>query len=196
MIWEESTPDHCRDLVRVYWRWRGLTLEPPPTIRSGLIWHPFERRTMPAMIAAIQNTEGRLQGVHVTCLRRDGRGKAQTERPRLIYGQMIGGAVRLAPAGRKLGLAEGIENAATVQQEAGLTCWAALSAGNLPKLELPATISEVVLCPDRGQAGESAAQAAADGYLAKGHEVRVAWPPGNFEDFNAALMAEACGEAA
>jgi len=79
-----------------------------------------------------------------------------------------------------------------VQQEAELPCWAALSAGNLPKLELPEAIREVVLCPDRGRTGEAAAQAAVEAYLARGHEVRVAWPPGKFEHFNAALQAAAC----
>ena len=62
-IWREAAPDVCRELVRSYWRSRGLTIEPPPTIRSGHVWHGFERRTMPAMVAAIQNAEGRLQGV-------------------------------------------------------------------------------------------------------------------------------------
>ena len=148
------------------------------------------------MVAAIQDPNGCLQGVHLTFLRPDGEGKADIESPRLTHGELMGGAVRLALAGAKIGLAEGIENAATVQQEAGLLCWAALSAGNLPRLELPAASREVVLCPDRGKAGEAAARAAVEAYLARGHDVRVAWPPGNFEDFNAALLAAISGEIA
>jgi phage/plasmid primase-like uncharacterized protein len=187
-IWGDAISDCCRDLVRAYWRSRGLTIEPPPTIRSGRVWHCSERHTMPAMIAAIQNAEGRLQGVHLTFLRPDGLGKAQIERPRLIHGEMIGGAVRLAPAGPKLGIAEGIENAATVQQETDLPSWAALSACNLNRLELPAAVQEVVIIADRGETGEGAARRAVNTY--RDRVVRIAWPPRDNEDFNAALQAD------
>jgi hypothetical protein len=148
------------------------------------------------MVAVIQGANGRLQGVHLTFLRPDGRGKAELESPRLTHGELTSGAVRLAAAVPQIGLTEGIENAATVQQEAGLPCWAALSAGNLSRLELPAAVRDVVLCPDRGRAGEVAAQAAVEAYLARGHDVRVAWPPGDFEDFNAALQSAPCMDSA
>jgi Toprim domain len=188
-IWKDAAPDRCRDLVRAYWRSRGLTIKPPASIRSGVFWHYQERRRMPAAVAVIQGANGRLQGVQLTFLRPDGRGKAEIKCPRLTHGELKGGAVRLAPAGTRLGLAEGIENAATVQQEAGLPCWATLSAGNLSNLPLPKPIREVVLCPDRGHAGEAAAQSATEVYLAMGHQVHVACPPGGFEDFNSALQA-------
>jgi hypothetical protein len=175
--------------VRTYLRSRGLTIEPPPTIRSGHVWHHFERRTMPAMVAAIQAGDGRLQGVSLTFLRPDGRGKAEIEQPRLTRGELMGGTVRLGRAGSRLGLAEGIEDALTAQQEAGLPCWAALGTSNLPKLALPAAVREVVIIADRGDAGETAARAAVGTYSAAGHLVRVAWPPGGHKDFNAALTA-------
>ena len=92
---------------------------------------------MPAMVAAIQGPDGRLRGVGITFLRPDGMGKAEIEQPRITRGELTGGAVRLAPAGPKLGIAEGLEDAATVQQETGLPCWAALGTSNLPRLELP-----------------------------------------------------------
>jgi hypothetical protein len=188
-IWRGAAPDACRELVRTHWRARGLTVEPPPTIRSGHLWHPFGRRTMPAMVAAIQGADGQLQGVGITFLRLDGMGKAEIEQPRITRGELLGGAVRLAPAGPKLGIAEGIEDAATVQQETGLPCWAALGTSNLSKIALPSAVREVVIIADRGAAGEAAAQAAVNTYSADDRVVRVAWPPGGHKDFNAALQA-------
>ena len=145
---------------------------------------------MPAMVAAIQGPDGRLQGVGITFLRPDGMGKAEIEQPRITRGELTGGAVRLAPAGPKLGIAEGLEDAATVQQETGLPCWAALGTSNLPRLELPATVREVVIIADRGEAGEAAAYAATRACVAKDRAVRIAWPPGGAKDFNAVLQAD------
>jgi hypothetical protein len=188
-IWRDAAPDSCRELVITYLRSRGLVLDLPPTIRSGHVWHPFERRTMLAMVAAIQGADGRVWGVGITFLRPDGRGKAEIEQPRITRGELAGGAVRLAPAGPKLGLSEGLEDALTVQQETSLPCWAALGTSNLPKLALPAAVREVVIIADRGDTGETAARAAVGTYSAAGHLVRVAWPPGGHKDFNAALTA-------
>ena len=193
-IWRDAAPDTCREVVRTYWRSRGLTIDPPPTIRSGHVWHPFEHRRMPAMVAAVHGADGRLQGVGITYLRPDGRGKAEIEQPRITRGELAGGAVRLAPAGPKLGLAEGLEDAATVQQETGLPCWAALGTSNLAKVALPAVVREMVILADRGEAGEAAAQTAVNAYSGTGRMVRVAWPPGEHKDFNAALTA--CARAA
>jgi putative DNA primase/helicase len=195
-IWREAAANSCRDLVVTYLRSREITIEPPPTIRSGCIWHPFERRRMPAMVAAIQGADGRLQGVSVTYLRADGAGKAEIEQPRLTRGELLGGAVRLKLAGPKLGLAEGLEDAATVQQETGLPCWAALGTSNLPKLTLPAVVRELVIIADRGQAGETAAQGAVQAYVASDRAVYIAWPPDGHQDFNAALQAAARTECA
>jgi hypothetical protein len=144
---------------------------------------------MPAMVAAIQGAEGRLQGVGITFLQPDGRGKASIEQPRVTRGALAGGAVRLAPAGPTLGIAEGLEDAATVQQETGMPCWATLGTSGLSKLELPALVREVVILADRGAAGEAAARAAAKAYAGSGRAVRVAWPPDGHKDFNAALTA-------
>jgi hypothetical protein len=188
-IWREAASDSCRELVITYLRSRGLTLKPPPTIRSGHVWHPFERRTMPAMVAAIQGADGRVQGVGITFLRPDGLAKAEVEQPRITRGELAGGAGRLAPAGPKLGLTEGLEDALTVQQETGLPCWAALGTSNLSKLTLPAAVREVVIIADRGEAGEAAARAAINAYSAADRLVRVAWPPGGHKDFNAVLQA-------
>jgi hypothetical protein len=175
-IWRAAALDAERPLVRMYLRSRGLTIEPTTTIRSGLVWHPFARRRMPAMVAAIQNVDGRLQGVQLTFLRPDGSGKADVELPRLTRGELVGGAVRLAPAGPKMGIAEGIEDALTVQQETCLPCWATLGTSGLSKLTLPPEVHEVVIIADRGPAGETAAQAAVEAYVAGGRLVRVAWP--------------------
>ena len=92
-------------------------------------------------------------------------------------------AVRLGPAGPKVAVAEGIETALSVQQAAGLTTWAALSTSGIRSLVLPPQVREVVLCPDADDAGERAAQAAAERFTAEGRAVSIAKPPAG-QDFN------------
>ena len=106
---------------------------------------------------------------------------------------MTGGAVRLAPIGEAgvLGIAEGIETALSVMKSCpGLPVWAALSAGNLEQVQLPAEATNVVILADND--GEGAGPAAARRAAARLHQRRPAHldrPAANVgDDFNDLLQ--------
>ena len=167
-------------LVETYLQSRSLTTPVPPTLRYARLRHRESGRSLPCMIAAVQTASGRLSGVHRTYLRPDGRGKADVEPVKKMLGTCRSGAIRLAPAGRRLALCEGIETGLSVRRVCPeLPVWCALSAGNLDRLQLPAEVEEVVLVADGDPVGLAAARRAAQHYGVSGRRIRlVELPPG------------------
>lgn len=92
--------------------------------------------------------------------------------------------MRLAPATGRLGIAEGIETALSVQQETGLPMWACLSTSGLQNVVLPDTVREVVICADHDAPGLEAAHAAAERLARLGKRLKIALPPQIGADFN------------
>jgi phage/plasmid primase-like uncharacterized protein len=129
--------------------------------------------------------------VHRSFITSDGR-KAAVEPHRMMLGPIEGGAVRLAPAGPALVLAEGIETALSVQEATGMPTWAALSAGNLVSVRLPdfPLATEVIIAADHDAngAGQRAAEEAAARFAAEGRRVRIALPPRTGLDFNDVIL--------
>ena len=105
-------------------------------------WHRDEGQSKPvprpALIAAVTNGAGALQGVHRTWLAPDGQGKAAVETQRRAMGHLLGNAVRLTPHDDILVVGEGIETMLSLSEAAsGLPVWAALSSGHLGAVQLP-----------------------------------------------------------
>ena len=100
------------------------------------------------MVALMQAPDGRATMVHTTFLNSDGR-KANIDQPRLMMPGCIaeGAAVRLAPHGSDLGIAEGIETALAATAVSGIPCWAALNEVCLRKW-LPPAVERVVIFGD------------------------------------------------
>jgi len=105
----------------------------------------------------------------------------------MMLGPCRGGAVRLADADDEVMVGEGIETCLSAMQATGKPAWAALSAPGLRALELPSTIRKVIILADSDDAGENAALAAANRWMAEGHDVRIARPPRG-QDFNDMLI--------
>ena len=82
--------------------------------------------------------------------------------------------MRLAPAAEYMAVAEGIETALSVIVDNETLTWAA--PGGLRYLVLPPEVRRVLIMADRDAhgAGERAAHAAADRWLAEGRQVWVA----------------------
>ena len=176
-IWKRCAPAPDT-LVEVYLRARGITIPVPPSIRflpdarhkpTGLL--------LPAMVAGVQDHAGRVVGIHRTFLSLDGTAKAGVREPKMSFGPIGGGAVRLALAGRELAICEGIESALSFQQATGLAVWAALSVSGVRSLVLPEEISAVVLGPDGDDPGDGAAVDAAKRFIREGFKARIARPP-------------------
>lgn len=139
-LWREAR-DHPGDPALRYLQGRGLRLASlPPTIRCHpRMPHKETGREMPCMLAAIQDVEGRVVGLHRTFLHvaSDGSVHKTALRPaKKMNGEAWGGAVRLSMPAPTLVLGEGIETVLSVMQalDGHVTehCfWAALSLGNL-----------------------------------------------------------------
>lgn len=151
---------------------------------------------VPALIAAVQGLDGRVTAVQCTYLNPDTGAKADVRAPRKIFGRMHNGAVRLHMPDRSglLGLAEGVETALSVFELTGIPCWATLGAHRLARIALPPDVREVHIFRDNDLAGESAATAAANLYLAEGYKVFLSHP-GNakHKDMNDLLRASRGG---
>ncbi len=109
---------------------------------------------------------------------------------------MKGGAVYLSRPTTTLAVAEGVETALAVmilcQHDPRFEGWsyaAAVSAGNLPAIELPPEVGTVIIAADNDEPGREAAIKAAHRFIREGKDARIALPPAA-KDFNEALLNE------
>ena len=186
-------------LAEVYLRTRSITqTAPSSTLRfHPKCWHRDGGQTKPvprpALIAAVTDGAGALQGVHRTWLAPDGQGKAAVETPRRAMGHLLGNAVRITHADQALVLGEGIETMLSVREAApSLPVWAALSSGHLGAVLLPDGLQRLYIAIDRDPAGQRAAERLTARATEAGIAVRVLEPQlGDFNDDLRAHGAEA-----
>ncbi|MFZ4604609.1 MAG: DUF7146 domain-containing protein, partial [Caulobacterales bacterium] len=160
---------------------------------KALRFHPNvtsldDQRRRPALVAAIADAAGALQGVQVTLLSPTGAGKAAVATPRRVIGAMRGGAVQLTPAEPDLVIAEGVETALSAAAYFSVPAWAALSASNLAEFTPPAVVKRLIIAADRDQPGLDAADRLA-ARLADRLDVSIR-PPEAGDDWNAAAKME------
>ncbi len=186
-LWMDAVP-LAATLAARYLAGRGLHGPYPAALRFlPACWHSPTAQTSPAMIAAVTRwPTGDVVAVHRTFLKPDGSGKLDHPQARMLLGDATGGAVQLAPATDRLGLAEGIETALSVLQKMGFPVWACLSTAGLQNVILPYFVREVVICADHDRNGEGqrAAHTAAERLHHLGKRVRIALPPQAGTDFN------------
>jgi DNA primase len=183
LIWGAGS-DPRGTLVEIYLASRkGLALPPSPVLRWASSCRHWDddacRETFrPAMLARVDDVDGRFVGVHRTYLRPDGRGKADLPRrqQKKARGRVKGAAVRLAPAAEFMAVAEGIETALSVIVDNGTPTWAA--PGGIRDLLLPVAVRQVLIMADHDEhgAGERAAYAAADRWRAERRRVWITMP--------------------
>lgn len=197
-FWREGKP-LAGTPAQAYLEGRGISLASwPVTLRFlASCPHPSGRR-LPALVAAIcRYREGRLQltAVHRIYLTPDGR-KAAIEPRKAALGLARGGAVYLSRPTATLAVAEGVETALAVmvlcQGDPRFEGWsyaAAVSAGNLPALELPPQVGTVIIAADADEPGRKAAIKAACRFIREGKDARIAYPPAG-KDFADVLLSE------
>ncbi|MFZ0680769.1 toprim domain-containing protein [Candidatus Binatus sp.] len=193
-IWNSSFPitgppveklQRGRTIIEKYFRSRGITIDAPLTLRVRCSKHPTGP-TLPTLVAAVVNEADGIVAIHRTFLDDNGK-KTKLEPAKAALGPIKGGAVRLAVAGERLVLCEGIETGLSVLQATGLPVWAALGTSNLINIELPNVAREIIIAADGDRPGERAAKQAAYRFVREGRHVRIA----NAErgrDFNDYLM--------
>lgn len=149
-IWKDGR-SAAQSAVSLYLRGRGLELPAKSPIKchpSLPYWHcrkgsktPEIMGRYPAMLAAIQGTDGRFIGLHQTYLSLDNGGKVKIPdpddpgcflKPKKMKGSVMGGAIRLTAPAPFMAVAEGIENALTVlKAKPDWAVWVAGSLGNI-----------------------------------------------------------------
>ena len=188
-LWRQSRP-LAGSVAQSYLAKRGITHPLPPTLRFLHARHTPSQNVLPCMIgAATLAADHSVIAVHRTFLKSDGSGKSVVPPARMTLGPVGGAAVHLAPIGEVLGIAEGIETALSAMQLSGIPTWAALSAGGIEKLRLPALplACEIVIFADHDRRGIEAAWRAKAQWEKDGRRVRIELPPKPGTDFNDVL---------
>jgi putative DNA primase/helicase len=188
-IWDAAR-DGRGSPVADYFIGRSITIAPPPSLRYAPCLRRPDGTYGPAMVARVDDVDGRLIGVHRTWL---DPARQWYRRDRASLGPIGGGAVRLAAAAETLMVSEGIETAMAAMQATAMPSWAALSTSGLAALILPPIVGTIIILADhdRNGAGERAARIAAARWLAEGRRVQIAMPPEPDTDFNDVLIGEA-----
>jgi hypothetical protein len=152
-LWRCSSGDTA--LVSKYLATRGYGGPLPPSIR----FLPPERYPHPAMIAMFGI--GECRGVHLTFLAKDGSGKADIDRPKIMVGPSNGWPIVLSEPGDMLalGVTEGIEDGLSLST-IGICVWAAGAAGRMARLAdvVPECIEAITIAGDLDSAGQKGAR--------------------------------------
>lgn len=213
-MWLEAAPIGGTP-VEDYLANRGIRLAELGHVPNALKFHPrvwseMHKARVPAMLAAIQDSEGEFLATHRTYIEwREGAWRnVKDERGRSLkrtLGDYQGGWVRLTRGARgtpwsqltaaeTVCFAEGIENALSIAL--AVPEWRAASAvslGNLTAIALPPTIRDVVIAADNDGPESRAVvalQKALRHLVQTGVNVRVARPDPAFKDWNDQVRAE------
>ncbi len=184
-IWEQAKPIQGTK-AEAYLASRGLEASCLEGLRfSPACFHMPTGKAYPALLAQVTRWPvAGLVGIHRTYLKPEGIGKLEHPNAKMMLGDIRGGAVRLAPCVQRVGLAEGIETALSVQTSTEWPMWACLSTSGLQNIVLPDSVREVLICADHDPAGLKAAYAAAERLTREGRRVKIATPPQTDTDFN------------
>lgn len=168
-IWLAGQRISSDDPAGKYFHRRGLTEADYVQLDKVLLYHPklyhpWESKNFPGMIAVFSDNEGHGSSIQRTFLTEDGN-KALIERPRaFLKGNLPhGGAIRLSARGEDLtcmGVAEGIETALSCRAlRGGLPVWAATGAEILKQWQPPSEAREITIFADNdaNNASQSAA---------------------------------------
>jgi phage/plasmid primase-like uncharacterized protein len=179
VLFRRSVPS-AGTVVENYLRGRGIAIPLPGTVRYLDGQHPamLVPYGVPHEIEPGVLETGAVTAVHLTLLKPDGSGKADTKPNKLTVASPAGMPMVLAPMNDLLGLAitEGIEDALSVHQATGLGAWAAGGWSNLPKLIAAiadAATECVTVFADADDAGQRGARELAEALVARGIEVFV-----------------------
>jgi putative DNA primase/helicase len=193
-LWQASLPVRTGDHVDQWMRRRGIALPAYPTclrtcMRARHSGPPVTFR--PAMLAKVSAADGKAATIHRTFLTADGQ-KAAVDKARMFCQGKVppGSAVRLAPAAKVMGVAEGVETSLAAAQLFQTPTWAALSDRGVETFEPPADVDRLVIFGDNDAngAGQRAAYALA-ARIAQRVKVEIKIPEATGTDWNDVLIA-------
>lgn len=186
-LWRSAEPIIVT-VAEHYLQARGITTEPPPSLRYLPAYeHIAGRIYLPAICAALQAGDRRITAVQVTMIDPRGDRKAQVRFPRKTFGRMHDGAVRLGSAGEALGLSEGIETGLSAMELFGVPVWCVLGAARMHSVTIPDDVRELHIFADADEAGATAVNKTIEAHRRRRVIVHRPLSPG--QDFNDALGA-------
>ena len=192
-LWKASGPIDGT-LAEDYLRARGLSSPFSRALRfnpATILGSGVDRRTMPAMIAAVENDLG-LVAVQRTFLDPNDVLRKPIPKPKVSLGLLGTAAIRLSPATDELGLAEGIEDARSATEWFGTPTWALGGVERLAFVAIPEKVRRVIVYSDRGRAAERSLEKAREHLTANGREL-VSRLPEHHDDWNDAWRAHLQG---
>lgn len=193
-LWKASQPI-TGTLAEEYLLARGLSGPFPKSLRfNAATIHGSgpSKRTMPAMIAAVENDLG-VVAVQRTFLDPDNVLHKPMPKSKVSLGLLGTAAIRLAPATDELGFAEGIEDALSAMEWFGTPTWALGGVERLAFVAIPEKVRRIIVYGDRGRAADRMMAKARDHLTANGREL-VNRVPEHHDDWNDAWRAHlSCG---
>lgn len=170
-----------------YLQARGLFM-PSPELRfnpTTIIRKGKDRRSLPAMIAAVKNELG-LVAVHRTFLDPTNILRRPFRKPKLALGLLGTGSVRFGEPDDVLGLAEGIEDALSAIDWFQLPVWAVLGAERYAHVGIPSHVKRVIVFGQRNAAAKICLERARKHLSGNGRTVEE-WLPAEHDDWNDSL---------
>lgn len=196
-IWKRARPTADIKAATLYWVTRGL--KPPATddVRAtDQLTYPGRREVFCGVLSKVRDAQGRWVNMHRTFIGKDGF-KADLPEARMVMALPLpkGSHVRLMSVSedaKVMGVAEGIETAASAAELFGLPVWAALNAENLKGFEPPEGIERLIVFGDNDLSctGQEAAFALARKVIAKGRKADVKIPEAEGWDWNDVLVSK------
>ena len=188
-LWRESRPVVAGDPVSAYLLRRTGIEAAPACIKfhPDLPYRHDDGSTTrhPAMVARVQDADGRGVAIHRTYLTDEGE-KADVPTVKKILGTLPpSSAARLCPASACMGIAEGIETALSASVLFGVPTWAAISAGGMERWTPPPGNERVLIFGDNDSSGtgQAAAWSLAKRLIAGGIEAEVRIPSRSGSDW-------------
>lgn len=161
-IWSDALPI-AGSPAETYLRSRGI--QGDPSSWNNLYYHPslaykeddkspWTRH--PGMLAIVRDTQGKPLTLHRTFLANDGNGKADVSRQKMMMAQprpLNGACIQLdhpieTPAGKLIGITEGIENALSVREATGCPMWVGISDRIMEQVAFPDDVKIVIVWAD------------------------------------------------
>lgn len=148
-----------------------------------------QRLALPAMLAAVTDSDGYVTGLLRTYLSADGSRKAQVESPRRAMGALAGNGVRFGSAADVMAAGEGVETMLSLRMAMPtMAMIAALSASHLAALKPSPQLRRLYIAVDRDDAGRNATVRLQERLNAQGIETLHLHP--QHKDFNDDLIAD------
>ena len=189
-LWDAAVP-LGRTLSARHCRLRGVARDlPGPGALRHLAEAPVSayrpgRHRRPALLAGVQDADGRYVAVEITYLDPNARRAVDLRLSRKTVGAAPSGtAVRLDPLAPDMLVAEGVFTTLSASEWFGLPGWALMSTRNLRAWTAPPEVRSVLIAADRGRDGELSAETLRRRLTEAGVMATVALPPPPWGDWN------------